>query len=117
VKVSATESIFQYLAQTLHLNLITPYGFMKALSEGTEPTAKDKATFDQQITRKEIKVFVFNSQNSTPDTNALETKAKAEGIPVVPITETLQPATASFQTWQTSQLRTLVAALHRATGR
>jgi zinc/manganese transport system substrate-binding protein len=117
VKVSATESIFQYLAQALHLNLITPYGFMKALSEGTEPTAQDKATFDQQITRKEIKVFVFNSQNSTPDTNALETKAKAEGIPVVPITETLQPAAASFQTWQTSQLRALAAALHRATGR
>jgi zinc/manganese transport system substrate-binding protein len=117
VKVGATESIFQYLAQALHLNLITPYGFMKALSEGTEPTAQDKATFDRQITRKEMKVFVLNSQNSTPDTNALETKARAEGIPVVPITETLQPAAASFQTWQTSQLRALAAALHRATGR
>lgn len=117
VKVGATESIFQYLAQALHLNLVTPDGFMKALSEGTEPTARDKATFDQQIRRKEIKVFVYNSQNATPDTNALEAKARAEHIPVVPITETLHPAAASFQAWHTSQLRALAAALHQATGR
>src|SRR5205807_2036568 len=62
VPVGATESIFQYLAQSLKLNLITPYSFMKALSEGTEPTAQDRVTFDQQITKKQIKVFVFNSQ-------------------------------------------------------
>ena len=117
VKVGATESILQYMAQALHLNLITPYGFMKAISEGTEPTAQDKETFDQQISRKEIKIFVYNSQNSTPDTSALESKVKAEHFPVVPITETLQPVTASFQSWQTSQLLALAAALRRATGR
>jgi zinc/manganese transport system substrate-binding protein len=117
VKVSSTESIFQYMAQALHLNLMTPYDFMKAISEGTEPTAQDKATFDRQITQKQIKVFVFNSQNATPDTNALESKARAEHIPIVPITETLQPASASFQAWQTAQLKALATALHKATGR
>ena len=117
VPVGATESIFVYLAQTLKLNLITPPGFMKAMSEGTGPTAQDKSTFDHQIASKEIKVFVYNSQNATPDTNALEAKAKAQHIPVVPITETLQPAGATFQAWQTSQLRALAAALHRATRR
>jgi zinc/manganese transport system substrate-binding protein len=117
VPVGATESIFQYLAQALKLNLITPYGFMKAISEGTEPTAQDKATFDRQVTQKQIKVFVFNSQNSTPDVSALMTKAKQKGIPIVAITETLQPATVSFQAWQVAQLRSLQRALARATGR
>jgi zinc/manganese transport system substrate-binding protein len=32
-------------------------------------------------------------------------------------TETLAPAGASFQGWQTAQLRALAAALHQATGR
>ncbi|MDQ2744580.1 MAG: zinc ABC transporter substrate-binding protein, partial [Chloroflexota bacterium] len=117
VPVGATESVFQYLARSLDLNLVTPYGFMKAVSEGSEPTAQDKSTFDRQITDRQIKVFVFNSQNATPDTNALEAKARGEGIPVVPITETLQPATASFQAWQTAQLQALQAALRRATDR
>jgi zinc/manganese transport system substrate-binding protein len=116
VPVAATESIFQYLAQALRLNLIAPYGFMKALSEGTEPTAQDKATLDQQVTTRQIKVFVYNSQNSTPDTQALLNKAKAERIPTLAITETLQPATASFQQWQTAQLRALQHALAKATG-
>jgi len=89
---------------------------MKALSEGTGPTAQDRATFDDQITHKKIKVFVFNIQNSTPDTTALESKARDEHIPVVAITETLQPASASFQVWQTRQLTALASALAKATG-
>jgi zinc/manganese transport system substrate-binding protein len=117
VPVGATESIFVYLASAMHLNLITPPDFMKALSEGTEPTAQDKATFDDQISHRQIKVFVFNSQNSTPDTASLEQKARSEGIPVVSITETLQPAGASFQAWQLRQLRAIAAALKRATGK
>jgi zinc/manganese transport system substrate-binding protein len=116
VPVGATESIFVYLASALRLNLVTPPGFMKALSEGTEPTAQDKATFDDQISHKQIKLMVFNLQNSTPDTTSLEQKAKSGGIPVVPITETLQPAGASFQSWQLAQLKALAAALKKATG-
>ncbi|GAC1321265.1 MAG: metal ABC transporter solute-binding protein [Chloroflexota bacterium] len=117
VPVGATESIFVYLASAVHLKLITPPGFMKALSEGTGPTAQDRAAFDDQISQRSIKVFVFNIQNSTPDVAALESKAKARGIPVVAITETLRPASASFQTWQTSQLKALARALAKATGR
>lgn len=117
VPVGATESIFQYLAQPLRLNLITPYGFMKAIAEGTEPTAQDKATVNQQVTGKKIKVLIYNSQNSTPDVQAVVAKAKTAHIPIVPIIETLQPATASFQDWQTAQLVALQHALARATGR
>jgi zinc/manganese transport system substrate-binding protein len=36
---------------------------------------------------------------------------------VTTITETLAPATATFQAWQARQLAALAAALHRATGR
>lgn len=115
--VGATESIFEYLASALGLNLITPPGFMKAISEGTEPTAADKATFDQQVTQKLIKVFVYNKQNATPDTDALKAKAQQEGIPLVAITETLDPGTASFQQWQSAQLQALERALAQATGR
>ncbi len=38
VPVGASESIFALLAPALGLDLITPDGFMKAISEGTEPT-------------------------------------------------------------------------------
>jgi zinc/manganese transport system substrate-binding protein len=60
---------------------------------------------------------VFNSQNSTPDVALQVAAAKNAGIPVTTITETLSPANASFQDWQTSQLQALQAALHEATGK
>jgi len=117
VPVGASESIFAPLAQALGLKLLTPYSFLKAISEGTEPTVQDKATIDRQIARKEIKVWVVNSQNSTPDVQRLTDEARKKGIPVTTITETLTPVTASFETWQVAQLRALQAALAKATGR
>ena len=113
VAVGASESIFAPLAQALGLKLLTPSSFLKAISEGTEPTAADKTTIDRQISKREIKVWVFNSQNSTPDVARLTAAARTKGVPVVAMTETLFPATATFQQWQVRQLKALAAALHR----
>ena len=116
VAVGASESIFAPLAEDLGLKIITPGSFLGAVSEGNEPTARDKATVDSQITGKQIKAFLYNSQNSTPDVRALVAKAKAAGIPVTTVTETLVPAGATFQDWQVDQLQRLNAALALATG-
>jgi zinc/manganese transport system substrate-binding protein len=117
VKVGASESIFAPMAQVLGLDLVTPASFLRAISQGTDVSAADKATIDAQISGKQIKVYVFNSQNSTPDVAAQVAAAKAAAIPVVAVTETLSPAGATFQQWQSAQLQQLAAALHEATGR
>jgi zinc/manganese transport system substrate-binding protein len=62
-------------------------------------------------------VYVYDSQNATPDVQALVNEAKAAGIPVTTITETLTPAGASFQDWQVTQLNGLKQALGQATGK
>ena len=117
VPVGATESIVVDLAQDLKLDLTTPPDYMKAVSEGDDPTAADRSAVDSQITGRRIRVLVFNRQNSTTDIQALVDRARSEGIPVVAITETLDPATATFQDWQARQLEALQAALAQATGR
>jgi zinc/manganese transport system substrate-binding protein len=117
VEVGASESIFAPLAEDLGLKLITPESFIDAVSEGNEPTARDKATVDKQITAKQIKVFVYNEQNSTPDIEALVGKAKKAGIPVTTVTETLVPKGATFQEWQANQLQRLADALAQGTGK
>lgn len=115
--IGASESIVTPLAEDLGLKMATPEPFLEAVSVGTDPTAADKITVDQQIKTKQIKVFVFNSQNSTPDVAALVTAAKDQGIPVATVTETLVPATASFQDWQVVQLEGIEQALSRAAAR
>jgi zinc/manganese transport system substrate-binding protein len=116
VPIGISESIFQPMAQSLKLRVITPSGFYDAVAEGSDPSAQDKATVDGQATSREIKVWVYNSQNASPDVQRVTSEARAAHIPVVTVTETLSPASASFQTWQVAQLRALEAALNHATG-
>jgi zinc/manganese transport system substrate-binding protein len=117
VPVGYSESIFQGLGEDLHLRLLTPYSFAKAIAEGTEVSAEDKQTVDRQAEDHEIKVWVFNSQNVTPDVQRVNEIARAKGIPIATITETLSPAGDSFQQWQVVELEGLMGALHVATGR
>jgi zinc/manganese transport system substrate-binding protein len=117
VPVGYSESIFQPLGEDLHLKLLTPYGFAKAIAEGTDVTAREKQTVDAQARDREIAVWVFNSQNVTPDVQRINEIARAHGIPIATVTETLSPATDSFEQWQVAELEGLARALHEATGR
>jgi zinc/manganese transport system substrate-binding protein len=117
IAVGASESIFAPLSNALGLRLVTPARFLRAVSEGIDPSAADKAAIDQQIAHHLIKVYVYNSQNGTPDVAAQVRAARAARIPVVAISETLTPATASFQQWQVAQLEALRAALAAGAGR
>jgi zinc/manganese transport system substrate-binding protein len=115
--VGASESIFALQAPALGLNLITPYSFLKAISEGTEVTAQDIITAERQLTEHRIKVWIYNSQNATPEIQHLNALARANHIPIATVTETLSPASDSFEQWQVAQLRGIARALHAATGR
>jgi zinc/manganese transport system substrate-binding protein len=111
-KVGATENIFVYLASALGLDLISPPAFMQAVAEGNDPPASSVAQFQQQITQKQITVLVYNVQTATDVTNTLKQLAAEQNIPVVGVSETMQPPDVSFQDWQFAQLLTLQNALN-----
>jgi zinc/manganese transport system substrate-binding protein len=115
VPVGATESIFAEMAPALGLNLITPYSYLRAVSEGTDISAADEATVERQINQRQIKVLIYNSQNTPNNIQAVLKLAQAQHIPIVAITETLAPPTATFQDWQSDQLMALYGALEQAT--
>jgi zinc/manganese transport system substrate-binding protein len=117
VAVGYSESIFQPLGEDLGLRLLTPYSFAKAIAEGVDVSAADKQTVDRQAEERSIKVWVYNSQNATPDVQRVNQLARAAHIPITTITETLSPPSDTFEQWQAAQLTSLRAALHRATGR
>ena len=109
--IGATESIVAPWAAGAGLDLVTPESFIDAIAEGNEPTRSDKATVDEQIADRKIRVLVYNSQNATPDVQRLVDAAKRARIPVTTVTETLVPEHATFQAWQVRELRDLLAAL------
>lgn len=113
--VGASESLFAPLAEALGLKLLTPTSFLDAITAGTDPTARDKATIDGQIAHRAIRAYVYNTQNATPDVQAQVQAADRAGVETVRMTETLTPAGATFQQWQVAQLTALRTALARGT--
>src|SRR3989442_6588174 len=112
VPIGATESIFVYMAQALGLNLISPPEFMQPVAEGNDPPAQTVAQVHDLVATKKINVLDFNVQASTNITEDLKRQAANNGIPIVGVSETLQPVDATFQEWQGAQLLTLQNALN-----
>lgn len=111
-KVASTEDIFVYLAQAAGLDLISPPSFMEAVAEGNDPPIQSLIDFQNQLKNKEPAVLVYNRQTVTPLTEGVKKLAAEQGIPVVGITETVQPPLAPFQEWMDAQLVTLQNALN-----
>ena len=81
--VGASESIFAPLADALGLDLITPATFLDAISEGTDPTAADKATVDSQIKRPADQgVRVQQPELDARRPGAGQRRPRPNGIPV-----------------------------------
>ena len=108
--VGLTETIYLYQTQPIGLRVLTPFSFEKAVAEGNDPSAQDVNTTNRQIASGQVKVLIYNSQTVTPITTNLQSEAKARGIPVVPVTETM-PASDTYQAWMMGELASLEAAL------
>lgn len=112
--IGSTESIFVYMSGALGLDLISPPEFMNAVAEGTDPPVSAVVAFHDQVATRKIKVLVYNLQASSALTANLKSLAQQQKIPLVGVSETLQPVGATFQDWQAAQLAALEAALASA---
>jgi zinc/manganese transport system substrate-binding protein len=113
--VASTESIVVYLARYLGLKLITPPAFMNAVSEGNDPPAASVAEMTRQLSARQADVLVYNKQTATALTTSIRELAARNHIPVVGVTETIQPPGATFERWFAGELTALRRALDGGT--
>jgi zinc/manganese transport system substrate-binding protein len=111
-RVASTEDIFVYLANASRLDVISPPAFMQAVAEGNDPPAQSIAQFEDQLNNRSAAVLVYNEQTVTPLTESMKALAAKNGIPVVGVTETIQPPDVSFQVWMNGELLQLQNALN-----
>ncbi len=104
--VGLTETIYLYQTQPLGLKVLTPFEFQKAMAEGNDPPADTVIAAENQVKGKQIKILIYNQQTVSPVTTKLQNDAKAEQIPIVPVTETMPP-NKHYQSWMLDQLSTL----------
>ena len=111
-KVGSTESIFVYLGNATGLDVVSPPAFMDAVAEGNDPPAQSIVQFQQLIQNGTISVLVYNEQTVTPLTQSIKALAASKGIPIVGVTETIQPPDVPFQVWMNAELLQLQNALN-----
>jgi len=101
--VGLTETIFLYQTGPLGLRVLTPFEFQKAIAEGNDPPADAVVEAENQIKGKKIRILIYNEQTVSDITTKAQEDAKAAGIPVVGVTETMPPGE-TYQTWMLRQL-------------
>ncbi|WP_371402140.1 zinc ABC transporter substrate-binding protein [Kribbella sp. NBC_00662] len=105
-----TEPVPVYLLTACGLVNRTPGEFSEAIEEGTDVPA---AVLQETLTlfsAKQVKLLAYNEQTSGPETEKVLAAAKANGIAVVPVTETL-PDGKDYLGWMTANLDAIRSAL------
>jgi zinc/manganese transport system substrate-binding protein len=108
--VAYTEPVPGYLIEAAGLRDLSLASFTHPIEEGSEPSASAVSAMTALATKHRIKVLFYNNQAVSPITQRVSAAAKAAGIPVVGVAETV-PAGLTFQAWQLKQARALLAAL------
>jgi zinc/manganese transport system substrate-binding protein len=109
-KVTATEPVFGLMAAALKLDMRNER-FQLAVMNDTEPRASDVAAMEADLRNRVVRVLFYNAQVTDASTQRLLGIARAAGVPVVGVTETLPPGT-HYAAWMQNQLIALAAALH-----
>jgi len=100
--VTATEPVYGYMAAALGLTMRNQ-SFQLAVMNSTEPSARDVAAFQRDLTEHKVRVMFYNKQASDNVVQRLLAIAAAAHVPVVGVTETC-PAGLTYQEWMLSEL-------------
>jgi zinc/manganese transport system substrate-binding protein len=109
--VGETERVAGYLLQEAGLKVVTPLGFALSIEGGSSPNAADTVAMSAAIENKSIEALVNNIQTMSPTTQGLQQEAEAKRIPVVAVSEIVEPVGASYISWQHHQIAALETAL------
>lgn len=112
--VAITEPVPLYLTSAMGLENRTPDEFSEAVEEGTDVPADVLKETLALFSEKQVAALVYNSQTTGATTDQVVAAAKAAGIPVVPVTETLPadlPAGSGYVEWMTENVDAVASAI------
>lgn len=108
--VAITEPVPLYLLEACGLVNKTPARFSEAVEEDTGVSAGVLNQTLELFTEHQVHALVYNEQTSGAETTRVIAAAKANGIPTVPVTETL-PAGNTYVSWMRANLQAVAMAV------
>ena len=109
--VATTEPVADYLLQAVGAVNETPWTFQADTMNGVDPSPQDVATERNLLADRKVRAFVYNVQVTDPLTQSLITLARANGIPVVGVYETMPQPGFTYQSWMLAEAAALKNAI------
>jgi zinc/manganese transport system substrate-binding protein len=89
----------------------TPFALQADIMNGVDPPPEDITLQDRLFTEHKVKVFLYNEQVTDSITQSFLGLAKASGIPVVCVYETMPTPGYDYQTWMLAEVQALEKAV------
>jgi zinc/manganese transport system substrate-binding protein len=109
--VATTEPVADYMLQAAGADNLTPFAFQADIMNGTDPSAQDVAVERSLFTQHKVKAFLYNQQVTDTLTESFVTLARANGIPVVGVYETMPVPGYDYQSWMLTEVQDLQKAV------
>jgi zinc/manganese transport system substrate-binding protein len=109
--VATTEPVADYMLQAVGADNLTPFAFQADIMNGTDPSAQDVAVERSLFTQHKVKAFLYNQQVTDSLTESFITLARANGIPVVGVYETMPVPGYHYQSWMLTEVQDLQKAV------
>lgn len=113
--VAVTEPVGDYMLQAAGARVLTPYSLEAAVMNGVDPAPQSVALQKELLTRRKVKVLLYNQQVTDSLTQTWLKAAKAHGIPVVGLYETMPAGGYDYQSWMVAAVTALENAIAHGT--
>jgi len=108
--VATTEPVADYLLSALGLRNATPFGLQADIMNGVDLSPQYVTLQNNLLQQRKVAVFVYNQQVVDSVTEAFLARARAAGVPLVGVYETM-PRGFSYQSWMLAEVHALEQAI------
>jgi zinc/manganese transport system substrate-binding protein len=105
--VATTEPVADYMLQAAGADNLTPWAFQADIMNGTDPSAQDVTAERSLFTQHQVTALVYNQQVTDSLTESFISLARADGIPVVGVYETMPEPGYDYQSWMLAEVQGL----------
>jgi zinc/manganese transport system substrate-binding protein len=115
VPVATTEPVADYLLQAAGAVNATPWAFQADVMNGLDPSPQDVAAERGLLSGRKVRALIYNVQVTDPLTQSLIALARASGVPVVGVYETMPQPGFDYQSWMAAESDALKNAISART--
>jgi zinc/manganese transport system substrate-binding protein len=113
--VATTEPVGDYMLRAAGTVNLTPYSLAADVMNGVDPAPQNVTVQNGLLSGRKVKVLLYNQQVTDSLTKSFLNAAKAHGIPIVGVYETMPPKGYDYQSWMLAEVRALREAVAQQT--